>query len=425
MRFLHLADLHLDTLFDGRTRAVRDRLRAASREALSRGVDTAIREGVDAVLLAGDLFDGERLSFVTERFLLEQLERLGDASIPAIYVTGNHDPGSGLAGSRRIPWPEGTTVIAGPEPRTVTIRRPDGSIAGTVTGAGHPTARTGEDLSRALAPPSPRSAPAIALLHTHVTGAGGAASHDRYAPSELPRLRNAAFDYWALGHIHARQELERHPGIWYAGNPQGRNPGESGARGGLLVDIPARGAAASVRFVELGPVRWEHLVLEGGLDEVTTRDELVARTGQRWQEERDADPGLPGADWIVRLRLEGPCPLARELSSGENREALGEELARTLGALEVEVRASRLRIPVDPEPWLERQDAAGAALRLVRDLAGGGGPVLSRLGLEPGDLAGDEGGGGDEADARIRRLLRDHDAVRMLLEEFTEGGGRR
>ncbi|TVP74640.1 MAG: DNA repair exonuclease, partial [Gemmatimonadales bacterium] len=425
MRFLHLADLHLDTLFAGRSREVRDRLRAASRDALSRGVDTALREEVDAVLLAGDVFDGERLSFVTERFLVEQLQRLGEASIPVVMVTGNHDPGSGLAGSRRIPWPPGVTVIAGPEPRTVSIHRPDGSLAGTVTGAGHPDARTGEDLSRRLAPPESRSTPAIALLHTHVTGAGGAADHDRYAPSELPFLRSAGFDYWALGHIHARQELERMPAIWYAGNPQGRNPGEAGARGGLLVEVPARGATARVRFVELGSVRWELLVLDGGLEDVTTLDELVARVGQRWQEARKADPGLPDGEWIVRVRLSGPCPLARELRSGENREALADELARALGALEVEVRTGRIRTVLDPAPWLQRQDAAGAALRLVDELARGDGPVLARLGLTPGDLAGGEGEDDpDRGDERARALLRDHDGLRMLLEAFARQGGK-
>ncbi len=76
MRFLHVADVHLDTSFAGRSEAVRRRLREASREAFRRAVDVALQEEVDAVLIAGDLFDGDRLSFETERFLLEQVGRL-------------------------------------------------------------------------------------------------------------------------------------------------------------------------------------------------------------------------------------------------------------------------------------------------------------------------------------------------------------
>ena len=93
MRFLHVADVHLDTSFSGRSEAVRRRLRDASREAFRNAVDLAIREDVHAFLIAGDLFDGERLSFQTERFLLEQTERLGDHGITVVYATGNHDPG--------------------------------------------------------------------------------------------------------------------------------------------------------------------------------------------------------------------------------------------------------------------------------------------------------------------------------------------
>lgn len=422
MRFLHLADLHLDTLFAGRSRAVRDRLRAASREALSRGVDAALREEVDAVLLAGDLFDGERLSFATERFLLAQLQRLSEANIPVVYATGNHDPGAGLSGSGRVAWPAGTMVLASQLPRTVDIRSGDGTLVGTVTGTGHESGRVGEDLSVAMAPPAPTSVPAVALLHTQVTGAGGADAHDRYAPSELPRLREAGFDYWALGHIHTRQILNRHPGIAYPGIPQGRSPRETGAGGAFLVDIPARGAAPRIRFVELGQVRWETLALRDGLEEAHSLDALLDRIEGAWEALRQDDPGLPGGEWMVRVELAGPSPLRRTLGSEENRRELGRELEPRLGALEVEVRSRQLRSVVDPAPWLERQDAAGKALRMAEQLTRGGPEGhLERLGLEASELAGLEERDDADPDAYVRSLLEDHDGVRLLLEQFRSG----
>ncbi|MGD8873441.1 MAG: DNA repair exonuclease, partial [Gemmatimonadota bacterium] len=105
MRFLHVADVHLDTSFAGRSESVRRRLREASREAFRRAVDLAIREEVHAFLIAGDLFDGERLSFTTERFLLDQASRLADHGITVVYATGNHDPGAPGAGPRSLAWP--------------------------------------------------------------------------------------------------------------------------------------------------------------------------------------------------------------------------------------------------------------------------------------------------------------------------------
>ena len=102
MRFLHIADVHLETSFTGRSEEVRARLREASRQAFRNAVDLAIREDVHALLIAGDLFDGDRLSFQTERFLLEQVGRLNDQGISVVCATGNHDPGSPDTGPRSL-----------------------------------------------------------------------------------------------------------------------------------------------------------------------------------------------------------------------------------------------------------------------------------------------------------------------------------
>ena len=131
MRFLHVADVHLDTSFSGRSEAVRQRLRDASREAFRNAVDLAIREDVNAFLIAGDLFDGERLSFQTERFLLEQTERLGD---------------HGITSAVRVA-PDGT-------PRRFTIHDHGGVPVGYVTAIGHDIDRVTEDLSRSLPVPT-------------------------------------------------------------------------------------------------------------------------------------------------------------------------------------------------------------------------------------------------------------------------------
>ncbi len=116
MRFVHVADVHLDTSFAGRSEAVRHRLREASREAFRRAVDLAIREEVHAFLVAGDLFDSDRLSLRTERFILEQILRLGDHGIAAVYATGNHDPGAAPHGPRRLTWPANSSMRQDDDP---------------------------------------------------------------------------------------------------------------------------------------------------------------------------------------------------------------------------------------------------------------------------------------------------------------------
>jgi len=274
MRFLHLADLHLDTSFAGRSAELRSRLREATREALENAVQHALDAQVDAVLIAGDLFDGNRLSFRTERFLTESLGRLTGAGISVVYAAGNHDPGGGSAPASRLDWPSGVTVISGPEPVRVDIHRED-RLVGRVTGAGHASPREAEDLSLRFPSPS-GDVPEVALLHTQVVGATGSDEHDRYAPSSLDHLRSSGFDYWALGHIHLRQAVSSDPPIHYSGNVQGRHPGEDGPKGGLLVEL-APPAAPRIRFVELGPIRWETLVMDDLRDEGSSTG-LVDRT---------------------------------------------------------------------------------------------------------------------------------------------------
>ena len=97
-RFLHLADLHLETRFGGRPETC-DRLRRATLEAFERAVDYAIQNRLHAVLAAGDLFDDARLSTRTELFFVGQLRRLAEAGVWFLAACGNHDPGG--AGFRR------------------------------------------------------------------------------------------------------------------------------------------------------------------------------------------------------------------------------------------------------------------------------------------------------------------------------------
>src|SRR5438552_353826 len=93
-RFVHAADVHLDSPL--RSLALRDPRLAefvgnASRQVFSRIVDLCLDEQVSALLLAGDLYDGEQTSMKTARFLAEQLRRLDAADIEVFIIRGNHD----------------------------------------------------------------------------------------------------------------------------------------------------------------------------------------------------------------------------------------------------------------------------------------------------------------------------------------------
>ena len=437
MRFLHIADVHLDSPFAGRSEAMRTRLRRASLTALRRCVATAVAEQVDAVLIAGDLFDGAYLSFETERFLLGQLNLLSDEGIQVVYATGNHDPGQGSRAGD-LEWPDSVTVVATAAAQTVPITGRAGETVGHVTAAGHATARETADLSRLLRPARDSDLPQVALLHTQVAWSGADRVHGPYAPSSLDSLRAAGFHYWALGHVHTRQELSGDPPIHYCGSLQGRNPGETGARGGLLVDL-GDPAAPVVEFREFSPIRWEKLTV-ATLGDARTLDDVVGEVTAAWDAAREADPGEadraeapPGGaetgephpaeaetEWMVAVDLEGPSPIWRLLRDPQELETMADEFAARLNVIGVEVRSAKVHPGVRVEEHEERRDVLGATLQLARAVAAG----RETLGLSETDLAGFDPDRDATLSAYLRRLLEggsEEILVRMLdPEELTE-----
>src|SRR5262245_21949342 len=175
-RFLHLADLHLETGFGGRE-PTRARLRRATHEAFEAAVALAIRERLHAVIVAGDLFDDELLSLRSELWLARQVRRLLDAGVWFLAACGNHDPGGpgfrmARLGLERVDGRDArgrVHLFLGPEPVPVAVEDRDGSPVGIVVGAGHATDREPANLAAAF-PTLDARVPVVGCLHTQIDG---------------------------------------------------------------------------------------------------------------------------------------------------------------------------------------------------------------------------------------------------------------
>ncbi|MGV8805488.1 MAG: metallophosphoesterase family protein [Polaromonas sp.] len=358
MRFIHTADLHIDSPLRGLSRyagAPLERLRGATRRALERLVDLALDEKVDFVLIAGDLYDRDWQDFHTGLFVREQMVRLGRAGIGVFIVQGNHDARGVI--TRQVPWPDNVKLFSSRIAETAHLAHLGVAI--------HGHSFADREVPEDLVPHYPPAVPGcfnIGLLHTSLTGIEG---HDTYAPTTLAMLKSRGYDYWALGHIHARQVVCDVPRVVFPGNLQGRHARETGAKGCELVTL--EGAALHSRFVPLDVVRWHQIELN--VQSVHRLDALPGRVAQALQAAvADAGEVLHA----VRLVLTGQTPLhALEARQPGTLAAAAQAAAQDVPGAEIWIEQVRLalRSPIDRGQLAQGSDALGELVRWVDVLA--------------------------------------------------------
>lgn len=296
-RFIHAADVHLDSPLRGLERyegAPVDAIRAASRRSLENLVQLALDREVDFVLIAGDLYDGDWKDHNTGLFFVRQMSRLRAAGIPVIAIAGNHDAASRM--SKKLTWPENVEWL--PHKRPGTARHPKlESLGVSVHGQSFATAEVNEKLVLEY-PPAVSHRYNIGLLHTSLEGSS---EHERYAPCTLNDLKAKDYDYWALGHIHQRQVVCESPWVIYSGNTQGRHIRETGAKGCYVVTVDEQGAS-DVAFETLDVIRWEHCEVD--LTEVASPSALLQGVRHAMRNVRSLHEGMPLA---IRVSLVGDC----------------------------------------------------------------------------------------------------------------------
>src|SRR5215475_4235357 len=208
LRFIHAADLHLDSPFRGigdATPELREELQGATLQAFERVVDHTISSKADFLVLAGDLYDSCDRSLRALLAFRRQMERLADRDISVYIVHGNHDPLNGWGSEFQLP--PNVTTFSGRTDTEPFVRR--GREVATITGVSYTRERVMENLAASVKP-ADNSPYSVAVLHTNV---GGQTGHADYAPATVEELSSAGFDYWALGHVHTRSVLATDPSV--------------------------------------------------------------------------------------------------------------------------------------------------------------------------------------------------------------------
>jgi len=374
VRFVHCADLHLDTPFRGLSDVapeVGEALNKATFQSWDNIVDLAIREQVDFIVIAGDVYDSSDRTLRAQFRFRDGLKRLAERGIPSFVAFGNHDPLSGW--SNTLDWPESVHAFgAGAVDSCPVIR--DGLAVATVHGISYPKEAVTENLSRRFDRPE-TSLPSVAVLHANV---GGDTAHLPYAPTTVEELSSRGFTYWALGHVHAHRILRADaPVIVYPGCSQSRQPNETGAKGCCLVTL-ADGMLPEVRFVPTDVVRFH----QGAVD-VSRCDSIDAARRAVIANCRSAADEADGRPLVARLSLTGRTDVHRQLARAGAVPELAADLREELLTLEPWIWLERLALDTrgayDLDVQRQRQDFVGDIISIYDGLLARGPAELEQL----------------------------------------------
>lgn len=330
-RFLHAADIHLDSPLHGLSRydgLPLDQIRGATRAAFDNLVDFAVEHEVNFVVIAGDLFDGDWRDMGTGLYFARAMGRLDRANIPVFILSGNHDAASVI--TRTVPWPPNVKLFG--SRRAETHQIPDLGVA--IHGQSFSTPAVTDNLVLGYPEAEPNTFN-IGMLHTALAGRPG---HANYSPCSVDDLAAKGYDYWALGHVHDFEEVCSDPHVIFPGNIQGRTIRETGPKGAVLVTVSDR-SVTDVERIELDVVRWVHAEVDCtgvGLEDVAarTREVLANIHGE----------GGSGHPLIARLSLIGETAAAGVLY--DRAGSLRDDARAIAGSISPDLHIEKVRVLV-------------------------------------------------------------------------------
>lgn len=348
LRFLHAGDLHLERPLSGVAEVpahLREQFLEAPYTAARQVFDAALSEGVDALLLSGDVVQVERAGPRAIVFLLEQFQRLADGGVTVYWAGGQVDPTDSWPPTAILP----PNVIRFPAGRVSSIEhRRAGKVVARIQGTSRTPGQAFDDTGFYR-----DAAGTFTVGVAHGTAASAGTEGDRV-------------HFMALGGQHRRQTVDQSPGVaHYAGTPQGREPSETGPCGCTLATVDESGHLKTT-FVATDVVRWitETIELTAGADEHTLMEQMHDHVGNLRTKH-------PERTLLVTWNIQGAGPLLNRLHTGGLSDALVANLRRNHGngtypvwSIAITCR-EHLQVP---EEWYDEETIRGDVLRTLREL---------------------------------------------------------
>lgn len=353
MIIVHTSDLHLGSALTARLNGEKLRQRRTElRDTFMNIVEEATLRGARLVIIAGDLFDTEKVTHRLKEEVLSIIRGAGD--IDFLYLSGNHEGQTLLDGSVALP---DNLRVFGEEWTYFDY--------GFVTVAGRN--RLGRDLFEGLVLDGERKN--IVVLH------GALAERSGDDTVGLKDARERGIDYMALGHYHSfsKTPIDARGIAVYSGTPEGRGFDEIGKCGISVIDTD--GVNLSVKFLPIA--KREHVICRVDISKAHDRIDIDNAV-------RDAISDIEERH-VVRVVLTGKH--APELYP--DTESLRNRYSDSFYHLEV---IDESGIEIDPESYRYDKSLKGEFIRLVldkSDLSESERDMIIKIGL--GALMGDIG----------------------------------
>lgn len=255
MKFLHIADVHLDSPFLGLSFLPSElfcQIKNAIQLSFEKAVNFAIDNDVDLVLLAGDTFDSIHPTPQSKIFFANQIKRLVDRQIQVVMVLGNHDYSQ--IDDLLLNESPYFKIIGSNEQIEQVDFMTKSQYKYRVVGFSYQHNHITEDII-AKYPPKSTSIYTIGLAHAGMKQSS--VDQNNYAPFTLNEVKDLNYDYFALGHIHLRQVLSQEPWIVYSGNLQGRHVNEKDAKGFYFCQVDEQSQNTQLQFIDVSPIVWQ------------------------------------------------------------------------------------------------------------------------------------------------------------------------
>ena len=255
MKFLHIADVHLDSPFLGLSFLPSElfcQIKNAIQLSFEKAVNFAIDNDVDLVLLAGDTFDSIHPTPQSKIFFANQIKRLVDRQIQVVMVLGNHDYSQ--IDDLLLNESPYFKIIGSNEQIEQVDFMTKSQYKYRVVGFSYQHNHITEDII-AKYPPKSTLIYTIGLAHAGMKQSS--VDQNNYAPFTLNEVKDLNYDYFALGHIHLRQVLSQEPWIVYSGNLQGRHVNEKDAKGFYFGQVDEQSQNTQLQFIDVSTIVWQ------------------------------------------------------------------------------------------------------------------------------------------------------------------------